>query len=251
MHFTEEQIQARLRLIGHHKKFKDFTSDQIRQRAIDSLNKTNMDIDITSLFNQKKEQKDAQMLFQKYMSDYTIESISDKNTLREVIYLEIVQQRLQAKMNEYYDKDSKAVPMQLMDTIHKNSKAILELKNNLGLNRAKTVKSGKDAFQHLIKRIQKWRSENTASRNFVCPCCGKMVLLKIKTDCYDAQGHPFFKDRTLYNKHLLKMYWDKRITKQDVAKVLECSTDYVNWVLEKIEGKILDDGVSEEEKKTN
>ena len=61
-----------------------------------------------------------------------------------------------------------------------------------------------------------------------------MTLLKIRTDQYDAEKHPFFEDRILCNEHLMKLYAEKTITAEDVAKVLESSVDYVNpWLVER------------------
>jgi len=39
-------------------------------------------------------------------------------------------------------------------------------------------------------------------------------MLKIRTEAWEAQKHPFFKDRILANKHLVKLYKDKKITKK-------------------------------------
>jgi len=58
--------------------------------------------------------------------------------------------------------------------------------------------------------------------------------LKIRTDAWEAQNHPFFKDRVLANKHLLKMYLDKKISRKDVALVLDCSSDYIDWMIKKV-----------------
>ena len=62
----------------------------------------------------------------------------------------------------------------------------------------------------------------------------RIILLRIRTDIWEAQKHPFFKDNRLYNKHLFKLLETDIITKEDVAKVLEVSEDYVDWMVEKI-----------------
>jgi len=72
-----------------------------------------------------------------------------------------------------------------------------------------------------------------------CPHCSKMVMLKIRTEAYEAMKHPFFfKDRILSNAHLWDMYKENKITLLDVCKVLlgkECdSTAYGSWLERKI-----------------
>ena len=86
----------------------------------------------------------------------------------------------------------------------------------------------------MMDRAKVWREKNQGTRSLICPHCQKMVLLKIRTDKYDAQSHPFFEDRVLSNPHLIKMYAEGKISVEDVAKVLEVSVDYVNpWLINK------------------
>jgi DNA-directed RNA polymerase subunit RPC12/RpoP len=82
--------------------------------------------------------------------------------------------------------------------------------------------------------MKKWREENQGSRSLQCPHCGKMVLLKIRTDIWESLKHPFFKDKILANTHLMEMYRIGKISKHDVAKVLGTSVDYVAWLVKKI-----------------
>lgn len=179
------------------------------------------------------EKKLASSLLEKYLRDYSIESISDINTLKEVIFYEIIQNRLQVKLNEF--AASKTIPIQLVNVMHENSDAIIKLKNNLGLFADKEKKTEYDVLKHLKRRFSLWLEDNQASRTLVCPHCSKMILLKIKTDIWESQKHPFFKDRVLYNKHLFKLYGEGKITKKDLAAIIETSEDYIDWVIDKIE----------------
>jgi len=234
MTVENEQIEDRAKKLRNLKSFEGKTDEEIFERAKELLEQEDVDIDISLLFANKKERTQAYVLLQKYLKDYTLESISDKNTIKECVYLEIVQQRLQEKLDGFYKDDKKAVPSQLVEIIHKNSKAILDLKNSLGLNRGKEKKeSGFDALEKLNKRFKRWLIENQASRALGCPHCGKMIMLKMKVEAWEALQHPFFRDRILGNEHLVHMYQNAKISKEDVAKVLEVSSDYVDWLIEK------------------
>ena len=68
----------------------------------------------------------------------------------------------------------------------------------------------------------------------ICPHCGKMVLLVINMDKWETVKHPFFVDRILTNKHLIKLYKENKISKEDIAKVLGTSEDYITRIIEKI-----------------
>lgn len=213
--------------------YKDTPKDVIWAKAKEVAARN--DINIISKFSDKIEQKLAKELVSKYLDDYTIETISEKNTLKEIIYLEVVQARLQAKLNEYH-ATNKALPIQLIEIIHQNSEVIIKLKATLGLN--KETQKAEDAYDvigSLKKRFKKYREENQASRTLICPHCGQMLLLKIKTDIWEAQKHPFFKDRILYNKKVMELYKKGILAREDVAAILECSVDYANWVIDRIE----------------
>ena len=187
--------------------------------------------DISSKFKSASERKIANSLLQKYLNDYAIETISERNTLTEIIYLEVLQIRLQEKLNELYDNENKALPLNYIDTVHKNSDAIVRLKTTLGLNKSKDKKSAYDVLQHLNKRFKVWREQNQASRTIKCPYCSKFVFLKMRTEAWEALKHPFFRDNMIYNKHLFKHFGKKiEIDRDFVAGVLETSPDYVDWL---------------------
>ena len=230
----ESDIQTEIQRLKNLITFKNKSEDYIRAKAIEIARKKKVDIEVDDLFTNTIEKNRAKDLLYKYLEDFSIENISDKNTLRQLIYLEIIQKRIHEKLNEHYNEDKKAVPMQLVDVIHKNSDAILKLKDTLGLGKGKG-QTGYDAVKHLMSRYKKWRGENQASRTLICPHCGKMVLLKMRMEFWKSQKHPFFKDKTLYNTHLFKMFKEGLITREDISKVLECSPNYIDWVMDKIE----------------
>jgi len=229
----ESEIQQEVLKLKNLKGLAGKNEQELNELATDKIRKRRIDIDVNTMFSSKSEKARGKELLWKYMDDYSIDTISDKNSIREVIYLEIVQQRLQEKLNEFYEQDQKAVPTQLIDTIHKNSDAILKLKNSLGLNKGKQGKSTYDALVHLKKRFKRWREENQGSRTIICPHCGKMVILKLRTKFWEAAKHPFFKDKVLFNTHLFKLFKENKLSRDDCAKVLECSPDYINWIVEK------------------
>ena len=193
------------------------------------------DIDIVAKFKDKAERKLAKQLLDRYLADFNVETISDINTLQEIIYLEVVQVRLQDKLNEMYDSETKAVPLHMLEPIHKNSEVILKLKNSLGLNKAKDKQHGYDALQHYLKRFRVWLDQNQATRMLKCPHCFKRIVLLMKTDAWDALKHPLFKDNMIYNKMLFSNLGKKvTVDAAFIAKVLEVSPSYIDWVINKV-----------------
>jgi len=215
------------------------------------------ELEVHKLFSDKAEQKLAKDLADKYLIEFTPRSVSDKNNLKAVIYLEVLQYRLQSVMNELTAQGATAIPLNLVDSIHKNLKELSVNKEKLGLIGKDKEEADNDGFrilQNLKEKFKIWGENNQGTRTLACPCCGEMILLKIRMDKWIPQKHPFFKDRFLANKHLMRLYLQQKLTKEDIASVLGSSPDYIEWLVEtlwmtdpeyrkeirKIEGKHLD-----------
>lgn len=68
-----------------------------------------------------------------------------------------------------------------------------------------------------------------------CPHCSKQILLRIRTEVWEAQKHPYFKDRILYNEHLLRLYLAGILSAEDIGEILGITKekDYLEWLIEK------------------
>lgn len=197
-----------------------------------STEQLTLQLDISDKFKGDSEKQLAQSLLTRYLADFVIESVSDINSLKEIIYLEIVQFRLQDKLNDMYTDDTKMVNWDTLDVIHKNSDCILKLKATLGLKSDIEKLDDYSALENLKRRHKQWRAENQGSRYIKCPHCCKPVLLKIKTEAWEAQAHPFFQDNFLCNRTLLENLNKTVLIDQDfIAKVFDTSPNYINWIL--------------------
>jgi DNA-directed RNA polymerase subunit RPC12/RpoP len=198
------------------------------------VSKRTLKLGVDGLFTDKEEIKLAKELEKKYLSEYTIESVSDKNLLYYLIYLEVLHTaKLQKAANEF-TASNENLPTWLLDSIHKNINQIIEIKDKLGLTKKEEVAN--DAYKSLEmlrKKFKLWCENNQASRTLVCPHCSQMVMLKIRTTQWEAQKHPFFKDRLLGNEHLIRLYKQGKLTKEDVANVLGTSSQYTDWLITK------------------
>ena len=236
-----EKIIERLKSV---KKYKDYTDEAIMKLAeaefadrtqYQKLENKLSDIDIESMFLSEEEKKTSRLLLRKYINTYTIETISEENILKQLVFLEVFNNRLQGELNQYHQSNQPS-PVKTIEALHSNLNQISELKERLGL--FKSDKAEKDEgyaiIDTLFKKWKIWRQENSGSRSLICPHCQKMVLLKIRTEAWEAQKHPFFKDRILTNHHLMLMLRLGQITKRDVALVLGTSIDYISWLIKKV-----------------
>jgi hypothetical protein len=60
-----------------------------------------------------------------------------------------------------------------------------------------------------------------------------MNILLVKPDAWESQKHPFFSDRILGNEHLIKLYNEGKVSKEDLALIFEVSSDYIDWLVNK------------------
>jgi DNA-directed RNA polymerase subunit RPC12/RpoP len=184
-----------------------------------------------------KEKKIGLSLFKKYQEKYHIENISDLSILNELVFREIIQLRIKSKI-EIYKKsitteNNPLISSADMRALDDNLTQIISLKEKLGLLKEKV---GDDPFtyiQQLKEKFKIWLSENQATRHIKCPHCSLNILLKIKTEAWEAQKHPFFKDQILWNERLVRLYLEKKITKNDVAEILGTSDFYTDDIVEK------------------
>jgi hypothetical protein len=225
-------IETIIKKLKNLPQYSKLSTEELRKIASNQLTVTNLDVE--SLFNSAEDKKLARELLTKYLEDFKIENISDNNLLKQLVYLEVFQLNHLQKVANDFDSTNNTVPLAIIDSLHKNLNQIVSLKDRLGLTKQQEVESDAfKAFQLLKKKAEIWRQSNQASRTLVCPHCGNMTLLRIRMEAWESQKHPFFKDRVLGNEYLVKCYLDKKLSKEDVAKILDCSNDYIDWLIEK------------------
>lgn len=230
-------IKARVNKYKNFHGFKNKSEAELYRMAEENIKMEMLlkDLNVEDQFDIESEKTEASEIATKYLKDYTFEFISDKNNLKQLIYLEMINKRIQKTLNKFY-KDSDSTPPILMESLHKNVTQINTLKEKLGLNRNLGSEGNKGWLEHielLKKKFKQWMFDNQASRTCCCPHCSQMFLLRMRTDAWEAQKHPYFKDRLLYNEHLVKLYKQGKITKEDVSNILQTSVDYADWLIEK------------------
>jgi len=194
----------------------------------------------------KSEKYTGQQKFNEYIRVYNITEYSDLQILEDLIFYEIAQERMkisienkrkehEKKNKELPEKDQKeySIPTYIHTALNSNLEQILILKDKLGLL---NLNIGDDAFKHfkiLENKFKIWCEENQGSRTFTCPHCSKNVVLFVKPDVWEIQGHKYFRDKILCNEHLIKLYKDKKITSEEVSLILGTTPAYTEWLIKK------------------
>jgi len=217
------------------KPFKDYTKPQLLEFCRKKLREYDPALNVAEMFIDKNEQKLAKELLLKYLDDFVIENISDKSTLKQIIYLEIFGIRYRNQIEKLCnDKEVNAVPTNGLDELRKIQDQILKLKNTLNIEHTEESSDFYKYSERLKRKFAAYKKENSLSFTGQCPHCSKYFRANRRLKDLELTKHPYFKDRYLYNQHLFELFDKGTITAEDVAKVLETSTDYVEKMYDKI-----------------
>ena len=120
----------------------------------------------------------------------------------------------------------------MLKELGENTKQVLELKEKLGLFDEKDKLDAFKDIENAKKKFAEYRKEHPLSFKTTCPFCSKIYFLRRRTENYEPFISPFFaEDKILINKPLMELYFNKKITKEDVSKVLGTSEDYIDWLI--------------------
>ena len=211
------------------------------------LNIWRRQIDIESKFHTNTDKEDAKKLFDEYLANYEFESLSDLNTLADLICEEILKKRLQSELAQTGEKDQ--LPNdKTISSLHSIEERVLKLKEILGLD-TKKEQEELSALQELQKKFSIYIAHNRNEFSTVCGHCGQMLLLRRRCDDnnFETLKHPMFSGRFYYNRRGMELVKAGIWTKEQYAWVFYTSVDYVDWCL-KEENKIVEiENIDEDE----
>lgn len=232
MNEKEQKVFAQYRNLKNYVSLSDeVLLRKVREKI--ALDKFDEDLNIDDLFSDVKEKKLAKILRNKYLEQNTIENISEKQDLRQVIFYEILANRYQEEINKQHTEKAIIPSKGLMEGLQKITLEISRLKSCLGLDKKQEQENDAlKALQLLKKRFLNYIQRNQGSFTKVCPHCSKPVLWMFRTDKYDVKKHPFFDDeRNLTNPTLMRLLDEGKITKKDYADIFDTSIYEVDYIL--------------------
>ncbi len=183
------------------------------------------------------EKKYAKKLLENYLFENTIETFADKETFRLLIDYEILNRRIKEELKKEYSKANPTIPMKLVEEMENIGNQILILKEKLGFVRKdREEKSSYSIIEDLKNRFKKWINmpDNRANYTLACPKCEELILIRRRIDKEkdEVKQHPWYREGgLLFNKEIFIDINDKKITKEQAARYLDCSVDYIDWIL--------------------
>jgi len=174
-------------------------------------------------------------LLKKYMSQGSIETESDKLTLQQLVCQELIAERFKHLLKIQYSAANPAQDLEIVEQLDKVVKRITELKIELGLSQKDRQSATWLAEWDKLKRKALNYYETHKGCNVVkCPYCSKIFYLLLKTENLTAETCEWFRGTDLYNKKLMEMVAENKITRQEAADVLGVNILYVDKIYEKI-----------------
>ena len=177
--------------------------------------------------------KKALELYDQYISENSFENLAEKSTLVGLIYKEILKIRVQQYIKQEGD-NKKSMPLPMIEKIMDLDAQILTDKEKLGMLKSEDNASFVTSMNELKKKALAYYNEHAGETYVRCPECQKMFRLLMNVEGLEICKANFFKGTTLYNKKVLDLYDQKRLTIDEVTEILGVHQKYVDFIYNNI-----------------
>jgi hypothetical protein len=229
----DENIDKEVKKLRNLPQYKDADEKYLRKIAGQNIKKRELGFE--ELFSDSKERKSAVDLFTKYMDDYSFKSESDFQSLKSLVYNEIMLIKFQ-KIMDAHTNDKTIVPQNQMKAITEMQKQISIQKKELGLISEDTDKTDAyKALETMLKKFRTYQLEHPDEFYSRCPCCKEMIMWNFRVENYDPKKFPLLQQNRPWNDKVIELIKSKKITIEDAAEILESSPTYIRKILLKEE----------------
>ena len=214
------------------KQYKDLSDEEI-QKIIDK--KSQEEELLTAFVGLNKEEKEkALQHYNQYISEHSFESLAEKSTLINLVYLEILNDRIK----EFIEKEGKekqgAIPLRMTEQLVENTTQIMTLKEKLGMMKDKDSDTALNLLEELKEKALKYYEEHAGETYVKCPECQSLFRLLMKINGLEPAKATFFKGTTLYNEKLMELYHYKKLTREELAEILGVHSQYIDFIYNNI-----------------
>lgn len=239
----DADISKEITRLGNLKGYADKSPDDIARQAF--VNVKVRDFKNNPLFTAPDEMKMSEDRFKDYLNGNELESMSELDTLRSLVYLEVFEARIQKQLNKMAEEKkapNERITKQLTDI--QNQKMSLKVK--LGIDRQEDKLDEMTGLETLKKRFKDHINAHRNEFTITCPH-GQLMLVRRRVKDFDTMAHPWFAGRWLFNYEILKDVKDGKLDKVDAWRYLSCASqgdkyepafdkeycvDYIDYCLE-------------------
>jgi len=213
-------------------QYKSLTEEELYKKVDEYLQKDELLGSLNFAIN-SEERKFAQSLLDRYLEESSLESAAEKDTLRQLIDLEILAERYKTILRKEYEKTNPAIPKDDVEQLRETEKQILELKDSLGLSKREQSNTLEE-WNLLYKKALTYYKENAGCNVAKCPYCKRLYLIMKDMRGHTTEKVTFFKKTILYNKEMYRWYEEQKVTREEMATAFGVAPEFIDLIYEDI-----------------
>lgn len=214
------------------KQYASYTDDELKALVEKKIQEEELLTAFVGLGEDEKQK--AIQLYDQYVSEHSFESLAEKSTLINLVYLEILNDRIKMFI-EQEGKDKKgAIPLRMTEQLVENTNQIMSLKEKLGMMKDADSENALELINELKEKALAYYNEHAGETYVKCPECQSLFRLLMKVDGLEPAKATFFRGTTLYNQKLMELYHYKKVTLEEVAEIFGVNHKYVTFIYENI-----------------
>ena len=176
----------------------------------------------------------AIQLYNQYVTEHSFESLAEKSTLINLVYLEILNDRVKLFIEQEGKEKKGAIPIKMTEQLVANTSQIMELKEKLGMMKDADSEDALELMNELKEKALTYYNEHAGETYVKCPECQSLFRLLMKIDNLEPAKATFFRGTTLYNQKLMELYHYKKITLEEMAEIMGVNSKYITFIYENI-----------------
>jgi len=212
---------------------KNLTEEQLDIMAKEKLDKHKILSNLTMCSNDD-EKKMAEVLLEQYLSERSFENYAEIDTLRQLIDMEILAERVKAILKTEYGKANPTIPTHMLQELREINAQVLEFKKSLKLVNDKENSNGLEEWKNLEQKALAYYESHKGCNILKCPYCSSLFEIRMRTENLEAKQAILFRGTVLYNESLYKLYNEKRITVEEMAKIFDVSVNFIELLYQNI-----------------
>ena len=225
-----DNLEREIKIVSSQKQNKGKSLEECTSIAKENLERREILNSLTGCLPSELEW--AKGLLENYLAESSLSSYAEKDTLRQLIYLEVILERVKVYINKETEKANPVPPIQMLEQLQYLNKQIIEIKTILGLTQKEDQKTVLDEWNKLKTKALNYYKENAGCNVVKCPECKKLfMILKDMKSCVETKL-PWFKKTILYNQKLYELYDQKKLTAEEMALIFGVSVDYITYIYE-------------------
>jgi hypothetical protein len=222
----------RLKQLKNLKQNKDIPEEELIKRIDKEFQEAELSESFVGL--DETEQKKALQLYERYVKEHSFESLAEKTTLANVVYLEILNDSIKRFIAQEMKDKNGAIPLRMNEQLTFNTTQIMSLKEKLGMLKNKEDESALDLINELKEKALKYYEEHAGCTTVKCPNCQELFNLLMDVTNLEPAKATFFRGTTLYNQKLMELYHYKKVTLEDCAEIMGVNNKYITFIYENI-----------------